>query len=94
MAAVVGIACLGGQDTNGERGPGTSDDQILFGQSAAFGGPAQELDREMRLGIQAAVKGLLRKSVAVNSREMRVFNVAESREVTLSNGKIVQTSKP
>ena len=38
--------------------------------------------------------GLLRKSVAVNSREMRVFNVAESREVTLSNGKIVQKLRP
>ena len=48
----------------------------------------------MRLSIPAAVKGLLRKSVAVNSREMRVFNVAGSREVTLSNGKIVQKSKP
>lgn len=44
----------------------------------------------MRLSIPAVVKGLLRKSVAANPREMRVFNVVESREVTLFIGKIVQ----
>ena len=54
MAAVVGIARLGGQETNEEHAPVISDDQTLFGQSAAFSGPAKELGREMRLGIQAA----------------------------------------
>ena len=34
--------------------PGVSDQRILFGQSAAFSGPAQELGRNMRLGILAA----------------------------------------
>ena len=34
--------------------PGVSDDRVLFGQSAAFSGPAQELGRNMRLGIEAA----------------------------------------
>ncbi len=34
--------------------------------------------------------GLLKNSVGVNPKEMRVYNVVESREVTLSNGKIVQ----
>ncbi len=34
--------------------PGVSDDRILFGQSAAFSGPAQELGLNMRLGIEAA----------------------------------------
>ena len=33
---------------------GISDDQILFGQSAALSGPARELGRNMRLGILAA----------------------------------------
>ena len=31
-----------------------SDTRILFGQSAAFSGPTQELGRNMRLGIEAA----------------------------------------
>ena len=34
--------------------PGISAQRILFGQSAAFSGPAQELGRNMRLGIEAA----------------------------------------
>ena len=34
--------------------------------------------------------GLVEKAVVVNPGEMRVFNVVESREVTLSSGKIVQ----
>ena len=34
--------------------PGVTDDRILFGQSAAFTGPAQELGTDMRLGIDAA----------------------------------------
>ena len=46
--------------TDGEVGdgpasyPGVSDDRVLFGQSAAFSGPAQELGLNMRLGIEAA----------------------------------------
>ena len=34
--------------------PGVSEARILFGQSAAFSGPAGELGRNMRLGIEAA----------------------------------------
>ncbi|MCY4482128.1 MAG: ABC transporter substrate-binding protein [Spirochaetaceae bacterium] len=34
--------------------PGVSAARILFGQSAAFSGPASELGRNMRLGIEAA----------------------------------------
>ena len=37
-----------------EGSPGVSDAQVLFGQSAAFTGPARELGRQMRLGIEAA----------------------------------------
>ena len=34
--------------------PGVSATRVLFGQSAAFTGPARELGRNMRLGIEAA----------------------------------------
>ena len=37
-----------------EQMSGITDDSVLFGQSAAFTGPSQELGLEMRLGIQAA----------------------------------------
>ncbi len=33
---------------------GVSDDHITFGQSAVFSGPAQDLGRDMRLGIKVA----------------------------------------
>ena len=53
MVAVVGMACL--DATADEAGnPGVSADQVLFGQSAAFSGRAQELGDSMRLGIEAA----------------------------------------
>ena len=37
-----------------EATPGITDERVLFGQSAAFTGPAQELGLGMQLGIQAA----------------------------------------
>ena len=40
--------------TSPEGTPGVFADRILFGQSAAFSGPAQELGQNMRLGIEAA----------------------------------------
>lgn len=52
LVAVVGMACFGAQAA--PISPGVTDDQILFGQSAVFSGPSQELGREMRLGIRAA----------------------------------------
>jgi len=38
----------------GPTEPGVFDDRVLFGQSAAFSGPAQDLGNDMRLGILAA----------------------------------------
>ena len=43
-------------DAGGSQNNGVSDDRVLFGQSAAFSGPAQELGKNMRLGIEAAFR--------------------------------------
>jgi len=43
-----------GTEEEGAQVPGLYADRILFGQSAAFSGPAQELGRNMQLGIRAA----------------------------------------
>ena len=51
--AVLGSAPVGAQP---EEVPGVSSERVLFGQSAAFSGPAAELGKGMRLGIQAAFK--------------------------------------
>ena len=40
--------------SDGSKTQGVFDDHILFGQSAAFSGPAQQLGIDMRLGILAA----------------------------------------
>ena len=68
-ALLAGVACTGSQqsasDANGGSSGATSapegqteqgvfEDRVLFGQSAAFSGPAQDLGSDMRLGIQAA----------------------------------------
>ena len=41
---------------SGRAKPGISDDRIVFGQSAAFSGPAEALGQGMRLGILAAFR--------------------------------------
>ena len=65
--ALATVACSGGDEGAGDaiptpppteapaaNTPGVSDDRVLFGQSAAFSGPARELGKNMRLGIEAA----------------------------------------
>ena len=47
-----------------EWGPGVSAERILFGQSAAFSGPAQELGKNMNLGILAAFQEANRRTAA------------------------------
>ncbi len=69
MALALGSACTESEDTPPATGttastaatpgmdegvPGVSDTRILFGQSAAFTGPAEGLGLEMRRGIEAA----------------------------------------
>ena len=68
----LGVACAGAQEPNAPAGgggstveptqasvpadPGVYQDRIVFGQSAAFSGPAQELGQGMRAGILAAFR--------------------------------------
>ena len=69
LAAILMAGCTGGDGAPGDGGlagtpeptptaqtgtPGVYEDRILFGQSAAFNGPAQELGKNMRIGIEAA----------------------------------------
>ena len=59
--------------------PGVTDDRILFGQSAAFTGPAQELGVGMRLGIQAAFDEVNRQG-GVNGRLLELMSVDDEYE--------------
>ena len=52
---------------------------ILFGQSAAFSGPAQELGRNMRLGIEAAFREANERG-GVHGRELRLTSLDDAYE--------------
>ena len=58
---------------------GVSDERILFGQSAAFSGPAQELGISMRLGIQAAFHEVNR-SGGVHGRRLELTSLDDAYE--------------
>ena len=59
--------------------PGISDERILFGQSAAFSGPAQELGKGIRLGIEAAFHEVNR-SGGVHGRTLELVSLDDAYE--------------
>ena len=63
----------------GEEQPGVSDRSILFGQSAAFRGPAQELGRNMRLGVQAAFREVNEQG-GVHGRRLELVSLDDGYE--------------
>ena len=60
--------------------PGVTQDTVTFGQSAAFSGPAQELGRNMRLGIEAAFSEANRRSGGVHGRQLFLTSLDDSYE--------------
>lgn len=65
--AVVAVAVGEGAGT-----PGVFDDRIVFGQSAAFSGPAAQLGLGMRRGIMAAFAEANRDQGGVNGRRLEL----------------------
>ncbi len=59
--------------------PGVTDEQVLFGQSAAFSGPAEELGTNMRLGIRAAFHEANRAG-GVHGRSLDLVSLDDSYE--------------
>ena len=66
--------------------PGVSGKRVLFGQSAAFSGPAQQLGKGMRLGIEAAFDEVNQQG-GVNGRlfALRYFDDAYEPEAAIVN---------
>ena len=62
-----------------QEDPGITDDQVLFGQSAAFSGPAGELGNGMRAGIEAAFHEV-NASGGVHGRELKLVSLNDSYE--------------
>ena len=65
--------------TINEQQPGVAADRVLFGQSAAFTGPAQELGRNMRLGIQAAFHEVNQRG-GVHGRRLELSSLDDAYE--------------
>ncbi len=64
---------------DGQGDPGIGGDYVLFGQSAAFTGPARELGSAMRLGIEAAFHEANRDG-GVHGRELRLKSLNDGYE--------------
>ena len=98
VVVALGVACSG-TDGAGEQGggmgpssaetmpppgePGISDDGILFGQSAALSGPAQELGKDMQLGIRAAFHEA-NQAGGVHGRLLELVSLDDSYEPDLA----------
>ncbi len=65
--------------TDDQSNGGITDDGVLFGQSAAFNGPAGELGTEMRRGIEAAFHEA-NQSGGVHGRELKLRSLNDSYE--------------
>ena len=59
--------------------PGVSKNRILFGQSAAFSGPAKNLGSDMKLGIEAAFNEINNKG-GVHGRMLKLLSVDDHYE--------------
>lgn len=70
----------------GAQTPGVTADRILFGQSAALGGPTADLGNEMRRGIQAAFEEVNRAGGVKGRRlELRSYDDRYEPELAIAN---------
>ena len=75
-----GAANSTAEPTNGVvSAPRITDDLILFGQSAAFNGPARELGSNMRLGILAAFQEV-NEAGGVHGRRLELVSLDDAYE--------------
>ena len=63
--------------------PGVTDERVLFGQSAAFSGPAEALGRGMQLGIRAAFEERNRTG-GVHGRRLELLSLDDTYEPELA----------
>lgn len=79
MEDLQGAVEVGIEATGGAASPGFTDEMVLFGQSAAFSGPAQDLGTNMRLGIEAAFEEVNRQG-GINGRQLELTTLDDGYE--------------
>ena len=83
-AGLLLAAAAGADGAAGESG--VSDARVLFGQSAAFTGPARDLGENMRLGIEAAFAEANRRGGIHGRRlDLRTLDDAYEPEAAIAN---------
>ena len=71
------------QEPQGDGSPGVYEDRVVFGQSAAFSGPASQLGLGMKLGIQAAFAEANRNG-GVHGRQLELTSLDDTYEPELA----------
>ena len=71
------------QELQGDGSPGVYEDRVVFGQSAAFSGPASQLGLGMKLGIQAAFAEANRNG-GVHGRQLELTSLDDTYEPELA----------
>ncbi|MYB89526.1 MAG: ABC transporter substrate-binding protein [Proteobacteria bacterium] len=86
FAAIFASAAAGEVENSIITTPGVNSERILFGQSAAFSGPAGELGKSMKAGILAAFKEV-NDNGGINGRrlELRSLDDAYEPEAAVTN---------
>ena len=79
VAWLLGLGATSLMDVAAHADPGVFDDRIVFGQSAAFGGPAAALGLGMREGILAAFKEA-NAAGGVNGRKLELVSYDDGYE--------------
>src|SRR5262249_9772905 len=79
FAVAVGFSAISLMDVAAQAEPGVFDDRIVFGQSAAFEGPAAALGLGMREGILAAFKEA-NATGGVNGRRLELVSYDDGYE--------------
>ena len=79
--AALALVLFGASSGHGHAEPGVSDDRILFGQSAAFQGPASALGVGVREGILAAFAEA-NKAGGVHRRRLELVSYDDGYEPT------------
>jgi len=69
--------------SQGDGSPGVYEDRVVFGQSAAFSGPASQLGLGMKLGIQAAFAEANRNG-GVHGRQLELTSLDDTYEPELA----------
>ena len=68
------VAIFFGTPINSQEDVGIEENRIIFGQSAAFSGPAGELGKDMRLGIESAFEEVNTRG-GVHGREIHLVTL-------------------